>query len=85
MAQQYSHPPQESTMNTTSNIRTAQQYREQARESGRRDQESWERSDTDGFLSQWALAAAGDPDVSRETPHPSERTPSDRNNPSAGL
>jgi hypothetical protein len=33
---------------------TAQQLREQAAQHERDRQESWERSDTDGFLSQWA-------------------------------
>jgi hypothetical protein len=33
---------------------TAQQLREQAAQHERDAQESWERSDTDGFLSQWA-------------------------------
>lgn len=34
--------------------RTAEQWREAAAACARRSQESWERSDTDGFLSQWA-------------------------------
>ena len=34
--------------------KTAEEWREQARESRQRSAESWERSDTDGFLSQWA-------------------------------
>lgn len=33
---------------------TAAEWREMAAESARRSQESWDRSDTDGFLSQWA-------------------------------
>lgn len=33
---------------------TAEQWREQARQSAERRAESWERSDTDGFMSQWA-------------------------------
>lgn len=33
---------------------TPEEWRELARESWRRRNESWERSDTDGFLSQWA-------------------------------
>lgn len=33
---------------------TAEQLREQAAEHERRREESWQRSDTDGFLSQWA-------------------------------
>lgn len=47
-------------MNTTSNAiagtfrHTAAEYREKARASRQRSAESWERSDTDGFLSQWA-------------------------------
>jgi hypothetical protein len=35
-------------------VKTAAEYREQANASSRRSAESWERSDTDGFLSQWA-------------------------------
>lgn len=34
--------------------KTAQDYRVDAAASRKREQESWERSDTDGFLSQWA-------------------------------
>lgn len=34
--------------------KTAAEWREMAAQSDRRRQESWERSDTDGFLSQWA-------------------------------
>jgi hypothetical protein len=34
----------------------AQKYREEAEDARRRLNESWERSDTDGALSQWALA-----------------------------
>lgn len=35
--------------------KTAEQWHDEARDCMRREQESWERSDTDGFLSQWAL------------------------------
>lgn len=34
--------------------RTAAQWREQARQARQRSVESWQRSDTDGFLTQWA-------------------------------
>lgn len=34
--------------------RTAEQWREEARASEQRRADSWERSDTDGFMSQWA-------------------------------
>lgn len=34
---------------------TPAEWREQAADCRRREQESWERSDSDGFLSQWAL------------------------------
>ncbi|ATN94070.1 hypothetical protein J4U01_gp088 [Mycobacterium phage Kumao] len=33
---------------------TAEEWRAMAKQSYQREQESWERSDTDGFLSQWA-------------------------------
>ena len=35
-------------------IKTAAEYRAEAKEWADRERESWERSDTDGFLSQWA-------------------------------
>lgn len=35
--------------------KTADEWRAEAADCRRREQESWERSDTDGFLSQWAL------------------------------
>ncbi len=35
---------------------TAEEYRQMADESRQREQESYERSDTDGYLSQWALS-----------------------------
>lgn len=41
-------------MNATTNIQTAEKYRQLAQDCYRRTQESWERSDNDGFLSQWA-------------------------------
>lgn len=41
-------------MNATTDIQTADQYRAMAADCYRRTQESWERSDTDGFMSQWA-------------------------------
>lgn len=40
--------------NTTSNIATAASYREQAADCYKRSLESFDRCDTDGFLSQWA-------------------------------
>lgn len=39
---------------TITNIRTAAEYRQMAADCYGRANESWERSDTDGFLSQWA-------------------------------
>jgi len=39
---------------TTYKGQTAEQWREQASASKRREAESWDRSDTDGFMSQWA-------------------------------
>lgn len=38
---------------------TAEEWRAMAKKSAQSEQESWERSDTDGFLSQWALQASG--------------------------
>lgn len=35
-------------------MKTAQHYREEANRNHQRAQESWERSDTDGFLTQWS-------------------------------
>jgi hypothetical protein len=35
-------------------LKTAQEYRQEAEQSRNRSQESFERSDTDGFLTQWA-------------------------------
>lgn len=37
--------------------KTAAQWRTEAADSRKREQESWDRSDTDGFLSQWALSS----------------------------
>ena len=39
---------------------TAEQWREQARQSAQRRAESWDRSDTDGFMSQWASGVMAD-------------------------
>lgn len=41
-------------MSATIPTETAAKYREMAAECRKRSQESWERSDTDGFMSQWA-------------------------------
>lgn len=41
-------------MSATIPTETAERYREMAKECRKRSAESWERSDTDGFLSQWA-------------------------------
>jgi hypothetical protein len=41
-------------MSVTIPTETAAKYREMAAECRKRSQESWERSDTDGFMSQWA-------------------------------
>lgn len=38
---------------------TPAEWRQMSKDCYRREQESWERSDTDGFLSQWASAASG--------------------------
>jgi hypothetical protein len=43
---------------TTMTTLTADEYRQMAREARQRSTESWERSDTDGFLSQWASDVA---------------------------
>lgn len=43
------------TENKTLDGKTADEWRAQAKDCRRREAESWERSDTDGFLSQWAL------------------------------
>ena len=42
------------TQNGTFGGKTGEQWRQMAREARHRSAESWERSDTDGFLSQWA-------------------------------
>lgn len=39
--------------------KTAAEYRTEAKEWADRERESWERSDTDGFLSQWASGLSG--------------------------
>jgi hypothetical protein len=42
---------------TSTEILTADEYRAQAAAYRASEQESWDRSDTDGFLSQWALSS----------------------------
>jgi hypothetical protein len=50
-----SYVPATATSPATYDGKTAEQWRAEAKRDRERAQESWERSDTDGFLSQWAL------------------------------